>query len=116
MAHGLCMFAAWGVCIPLAVMAARFMKAYPGGLWLKVHQALVALGLVLMAVGLVLALVADAGEIGLHASLGIVAIVLGGALFFASEAAPYHPRKGSRRGRCRRLICISPLPPLDDNL
>jgi hypothetical protein len=37
-AHGLCMFVAWGVCIPFAVVAARFMKAYPNGLWLKVHQ------------------------------------------------------------------------------
>lgn len=42
-----------------------------------VYQALVALGFLIMAVGLVLALVADGGEIELHATLGIVAMVLG---------------------------------------
>jgi hypothetical protein len=104
-AHGLFMFSAWGVCIPLAVMAARFMKAYPNGLWLKVHQTLVALGLVLMVVGLVLALVADAGEIGLHASLGIVAIVLGGALG-SSPLIPQTPAAND----VVDLRCISPQP------
>jgi len=86
--HGTLMLLSWGLMLPSGVIAARFLrhrKGSPGSvpLWFRMHKILQPTGLVVAIIGWAIALTrfnvleAGAGKALVHASLGMVTMILG---------------------------------------
>jgi ABC-type proline/glycine betaine transport system permease subunit len=81
-AHGALMLVAWGLCIPLGVLAARFKDQVGKPLWFKAHRAVQTLGLLAMLAGfaLIVSFVNKNGTAhwgGTHGKVGLTVVVLG---------------------------------------
>ena len=81
-AHGALMLVAWGLCIPLGVLAARFKDQVGKPLWFKAHRAVQTLGLLAMVAGfaLIVSFVNKNGTAhwgGTHGKVGLTVVVLG---------------------------------------
>lgn len=113
--HGRAMAAAWGVFVPLGVLAARYLKLWPGQKWpdeldhpgwWHVHRAFqyLAAALTLVGLALILSRGASAGVGDLHRLLGwsaagLAALQVVGAWLRGSKGGPTAPAPdGSWRG------------------
>lgn len=77
--HATCMLLSWGICLPLGITIARFMRNTKP-LWFKLHRGLQYTGVVLQLLGFVFAmLMVGAGKFAAlpHALFGVVAFLIG---------------------------------------
>ena len=116
-AHGVFMFAAWGVLAPLGVLAARYGKrlqpagaaakppSAPPALWFVLHRAVQAVALAASLAGFCIAVAAAWGSAAHfaspHAALGLAVFVLGGLQALNAAARP-PPDEPGQPPRCAR--------------
>ncbi|KAK8936508.1 hypothetical protein KSP39_PZI012201 [Platanthera zijinensis] len=79
-AHGAINAAAWGFCIPLGAMAARYLRQWPkvGPTWFYLHAAVQMVGVAAGTVGFGMGVAMGGGGHAMHRGLGIAAVTAGG--------------------------------------
>jgi len=89
--HGILMFIAWGVLLPLGMLFARYFRHLPSSLWFKVHRIVQPSGYVVALAGLIIAFImvgAAQFTTPWHGQLGLT-IMIGG--FFQILIAVFRP-------------------------
>ena len=101
-AHGCLMSIAFGLLIPLGIIAARFFKGF-GAVWFHLHRALVLGGLALVLAAFVIAM--DKLQTGLHHTHRGIGIYVFSAMMFQPLNAvvrPHPPAAGAQPSTLRR--------------
>jgi hypothetical protein len=104
-AHGFLMAFAWGLVIPLGIIAARYFKSAGPGCWFVGHQSLVLTGLTMAFAAWIIGLVKIAdGNHQTHRALGITAMSLALANPLIAAVRPPPPAKTGEAKSVRRKV------------
>lgn len=94
---------AWGLIIPLGIIAARYFKDYEGA-WFHAHRVLMALGLVVALAAWIIGLVKiNDGQHPTHRILGIVTMSLALANPIIALLRPHAPKAGEVATTSRKV-------------
>jgi len=96
-AHAIIMFLAWGLCLPLGLLAARYLRSFPNALWFKLHRPLQYTGTFLGFIGIIIgySMAGTQFQHTAHATIGTIILVFSFlqvvVAFFRPHKDPDHP-------------------------
>jgi len=101
-AHAIIMLLAWGLCLPVGLLAARYLRSFPNALWFKIHRPLQYVGTFLGFIGIIIgySMVTAQFVHSAHATIGTIIMVFSFfqvlVAFFRPHKDPDHPVSNKR--------------------